>query len=108
MLALALKHSLRASTMRVMWVCALGCGASRASAATVELGPTDDVEAAINAAAPGDEIVLSGGTYTLTERFGISVQGSVDAPIVIRAKVGERPAFNRPTDDQNVIDVDDG
>jgi hypothetical protein len=80
---------------------------SRAGAATVELTPADDVEAAINAAMPGDEIVLSGGTYSLTERFGISVSGTADAPIVIRAKQGERPILHREGADQNVIDVDE-
>jgi hypothetical protein len=82
--------------------------AADARAATIVLGPGDDVEAAINAAEPGDELVLDGGSYTLTERFGISVQGTEQAPIVIRAADGETPHFHRPTADQNVIDVDDG
>lgn len=90
-----------------MGICATTIVA-RAQAAVVELGPTDDVEAAINAAQPGDEIVLAGGTYTLTERFGISVSGTAQAPIVIRAKDGEKPILHRPAADQNVIDVDDG
>jgi hypothetical protein len=81
--------------------------ASRAGAATVEVTPADDVEAAINAALPGDEIVLAGGTYSLTERLGISVSGTADAPIVIRAEQGERPVFYREVADQNVIDVND-
>jgi MYXO-CTERM domain-containing protein len=80
---------------------------SRAGAAIVELTPADDVEAAINAAMPGDEIVLGGGMYALTERFGISVSGTADAPIVIRAKEGERPILHREGADQNAIDVDD-
>jgi MYXO-CTERM domain-containing protein len=92
----------------------VSCGAScvlltvsYAGAATVELTPADDVESAINAAMPGDEIVLGGGMYALTERFGITVSGSENAPVVIRAKDGERPILHREGADQNVIDVDD-
>jgi MYXO-CTERM domain-containing protein len=81
-------------------------GAAPAAAAVAELTPADDVEAAINAALPGDEIVLSGGTYALTERFGISVSGTVEAPVIVRAKDGERPILHREGADQNVIDVD--
>ncbi|RYZ06775.1 MAG: hypothetical protein EOO73_14595 [Myxococcales bacterium] len=80
---------------------------SSAAAATVELMPGDDVEGAINAAMPGDEIVLAGGTYELTERFGISVAGTLDAPIVVRAKAGEKPNLHRQGTDQNTIDVDE-
>jgi hypothetical protein len=78
-----------------------------ALAETVLLEPGDDVEAAINAAQPGDEIVLAGGSYELTERFGISVHGTQGAPIVVRAADGERPHLHREATDQNVIDVDD-
>jgi MYXO-CTERM domain-containing protein len=78
-----------------------------ARAETVMLSPSDDVEAAIAAAQPGDELILAGGTYELTERFGITAQGTADAPIVIRAADGERPVFHRAAQDQNVIDVDD-
>lgn len=79
-----------------------------ARAEVVELQPGDDVASAINAAQPGDELVLAGGTYELTSRFGISVHGTEGAPIVIRAADGETPVFSRPNADQNVIDVDDG
>jgi MYXO-CTERM domain-containing protein len=98
-----------ASSLRSVLCCA-SCvllTVSRAGAATVDVTPADDVEAAINAAMPGDEIVLGGGMYALTTRFGISVSGTADAPIVIRAKEGERPILHREGADQNVIDVDD-
>ena len=78
-----------------------------AHAATTEVGPTDDVEAAINALKPGDELVLRGGTYTLTDRFGIAVSGTAQAPIVVRAKDGEKPHFTRASANQNVVDLDD-
>src|SRR5687768_15949350 len=80
---------------------------SSAAAATVVVMPSDDVEGAINAAMPGDEIVLAGGTYEMTERLGISVAGTPAAPIVIRAKEGEKPHLHREGAAQNTIDVDD-
>jgi MYXO-CTERM domain-containing protein len=77
-----------------------------ANAEVVELGPTDNVEARINAAQPGDEIVLRGGTYTLNQRFSIDdVRGTQAAPIVFRAKDGEVPIIHQPDANQNVIDV---
>jgi MYXO-CTERM domain-containing protein len=82
--------------------------ASTALADTFEVTPQDDLEAAINALQPGDELLVGGGTYTLTERFGVDVQGTAAQPIVIRAKDGESPVIHRPAADQNVIDVDDG
>ena len=44
-----------------------------ARAEIVEVSPGMDVEAAINALAPGDELVVHGGIYTLSGRFGITV-----------------------------------
>jgi MYXO-CTERM domain-containing protein len=86
------------------WVL-LATGVARA--ATTEVGPSDDVEAAINALQPGDELVLQGGDYTLTDAWHISVAGTAAQPIVIRAKDGEVPHLNRPGVDQNIIDFDD-
>jgi len=80
----------------------------RALAEVVELSPGDDVESAINGAQPGDELVLAGGTYELTDRFGVSVHGTEAAPIIVRAADGETPVLSRAGADQNVIDVDDG
>ena len=70
-------------------------------------GPNDDVESMINALEPGDELVLSGGTYTLNERFSFAIAGMESAPIVIRAAEGETPHFRRPNANQNIIDIDD-
>jgi hypothetical protein len=88
----------------------LGVGAlmlpASALAEIIEVGPNDDVEAAINALQPGDELVLEGGTYTLSERFSFDIAGTESAPIIIRAKAGERPHLHRPNADQNIIDID--
>ncbi|MCX4246463.1 right-handed parallel beta-helix repeat-containing protein [Paraliomyxa miuraensis] len=81
-------------------------GASPAWAAVVNVGPGDDVEGAINAAQPGDEIVLAGGMYTLTERFSFDIAGTEGQPIIIRAADGEQPHLHRPDAAQNIVDID--
>ncbi len=80
---------------------------SDASAEVFNGGPSDDIEAMINALQPGDELVLAGGMYTLTERFSFAIAGTENAPIVIRAQNGETPHLHRPNADQNIIDIDD-
>lgn len=87
-------------------VLALEAPALESFAASLELGPGDDVEAAIAGLGPGDELILRGGTYTLTERFSIDLAGQSGQPILIRAKDGERPHLHRPNADQNLIDID--
>ncbi|MGB5694243.1 MAG: right-handed parallel beta-helix repeat-containing protein [Polyangiales bacterium] len=85
-----------------------GFGSPAAVAAEVlTAGPSDDIEAMINALGPGDELVLSGGTYNLTERFSFAIAGTDEAPIVIRAGDGETPHLHRPDASQNIIDIDD-
>ena len=80
--------------------------ASTAHAGTFEATPADDLEAKINALVAGDELIVHGGTYTLSGRFGISLAGTAAAPIVIRAADGERPVIDRPAADQNIWDLD--
>jgi MYXO-CTERM domain-containing protein len=77
-----------------------------AAAGTVEVSPGDNVEAAIAALQPGDELVVHGGTYSNTDRFGIDVVGTEGSPIVIRAADGEHPVFTRPDAAQNLWDID--
>jgi len=74
----------------------------------VEVSPGDDLGAAMNALQPGDELVMHGGTYELTGRLGVTILGTADAPIVIRAADGEVPHVHRAGEDQNIIDIDDG
>ena len=88
-----------------MW---MGLGLpSIVSAEVFQGGPSDDVEAMINALGPGDELVLLGGTYTLTERFSFAIAGTQSDPIVIRAADGQVPHLHRPNANQNIIDIDD-
>ena len=89
---------------------ALTIVASGASAEVFSANPSDDidgVEATINGLGPGDELVLSGGTYTLGGRFSFAIAGTEAQPIVIRAADGETPHLHRPNASQNIIDIDD-
>jgi MYXO-CTERM domain-containing protein len=79
--------------------------AAPARADVVNAGPSDDVESIIGGLAPGDELVLAGGTYTLTERFSFDIAGTEASPIVIRADDGARPHFHRPDASQNIWDL---
>jgi hypothetical protein len=74
-------------------------------AASREIGPGDDVEGSIAALAPGDELVLRGGVYSLpSERFSVDLVASPEHPIVIRSVDGERARLVRSNADQNLID----
>ncbi len=84
----------------------LAAATAAAHAGTYEATPADDLEAKINALVAGDELIVHGGTYTLSGRFGISLVGTAAAPIVIRAADGERPVIERPAADQNIWDLD--
>jgi len=57
-----------------------------ASAATYDVGSISALTARINAALPGDEIVVSNGVYTTTASLGISRAGSAANRILIRAE----------------------
>jgi hypothetical protein len=85
-------------TMLVFWV-------SLAEAETREITVNDDLRAAITALRPGDELHLAGGTYSLDSRFNITVVGTIDQPIVIRAKEGEDVLIDMTTGAQNVLEV---
>ena len=70
-----------------------------------EIGPADDLRAAIAALGPGGELVLRGGTYTVSSGFRITVIGTQAQPAVIRAKSGERPLIQQTNAGQNIIEV---
>jgi MYXO-CTERM domain-containing protein len=99
---------MRGSSIGWGWLlgCAFSVVAMPAAAAVVNVGPGDDVEAAINAAQPGDEIVLADGEYMLTDRFSFAIAGNEGAPIVIRAADGASPLLHRPDAAQNIVDID--
>ena len=81
-------------------------GSRWARAEQIAIGPTDDLKATVATLQPGDELVLDGGTYNLTSRFGISVSGTESSPIVIRSKDGEVATITRPDAGQNTINIE--
>ncbi|MEZ4231028.1 MAG: right-handed parallel beta-helix repeat-containing protein [Polyangiaceae bacterium] len=77
----------------------------QARAASSEIGPSDDLRAALNGLTPGDELVLRAGTYDLDFRLAITLNGTAAMPIVIRAKDGETPVLTHDPS-QNVINIE--
>ena len=91
---------------RHRWRCAvltalLCCVSSHAA----EIGPGDDLEAAVAALAPGEELVLRGGTYFFDENVTLTANGNANQPIVIRAKAGEQPVIEQATAFHNVVEI---
>ena len=97
-LASSLRHSAYAGML-------LSLALFSARAAAIDVTPSGDLRGAIAALKPGDELVLGGGTYTLSSRFGVTVVGTQQQPIVIRAKTGEKPRIHMNTNQQNIIEV---
>jgi hypothetical protein len=77
---------------------------SATHAAVVEIAPGADVRAAIAALAPGDELVLRGGTYAFVSRFAVTATGTANQPITIRGKAGEVAVISNVST-QNVMEV---
>ncbi len=99
-------HIAHRSSSSALLVVLLALATPAARAADGEVSPGDDLQAAINALGPGDELVMHDGTYELTGRLGISLAGTADQPIVIRAADGEVPHIHREGADQNIVDID--
>lgn len=76
-----------------------------ALAASYEVGPSANLGQEIAKLKAGDELVLQGGTYTLTSKLTIGVSGTAASPIVIRSKDGETAHITRDAS-QNVINVE--
>lgn len=79
--------------------------AASAQAEVVHITPADNLQDAVDGLGPGDELVLAGGTYTLTYRFSIGVSGTQQQPIVIRSAAGETAIIDRDSS-QNTINVE--
>lgn len=71
-----------------------------------EIKPTDDLRLAVLRLEPGEELVLGGGTYFVTGRFAISAQGIAAKPVVIRAKLGERPVINQRDRAEDILEIE--
>ena len=90
--------------MLLLGIGALLCGA--AQGAVVQAAPGDDIESMVNSLGPGDELVLAGGLYEIYDRFSLSVQGTVDAPVIMRSADGEVAHIHRPNAYENLIDIE--
>ncbi|HMI92897.1 MAG TPA: right-handed parallel beta-helix repeat-containing protein [Polyangiales bacterium] len=98
--------SLVPSRLRALLWLLFSLSPALARADVIEVGPGDEVEAALNALRPGDELVLRGGTYELEDAWHLTLQGTEAAPIIVRAKQGERPHLHREATGENLIDFD--
>jgi len=88
-----------------MAVAAMTLAISAAQSAVLEVTPAEDLRAAIAGLRPGDTLEMGGGTYQFDSGFRITVNGTVDAPITIRAKPGERPVVYQANAGHNVIEI---
>lgn len=66
------------------------------------------LKAAMNGLTAGQQLVVGGGTYTLTNNFTYLRSGTSTAPISIVAKSGETPIIYRSTANQNGMEVGNG
>jgi hypothetical protein len=62
---------------------------------------------AIQALVPGDRLLLGAGSYTLTGKLTINLQGTSAAPIRIEAAPGASVVMIRPDALQNMLDIGD-
>ncbi len=77
------------------------CCASQGLGAVFEIQPAmaqedEEFERLANALKPGDELVLAGGVYSQTGRRALTLQGTAERPITIRAAAGQEPVLTRP------------
>ena len=84
----------------VVFLCGVGWGK------IYEIGPSvsgqdEEFERVANSLGPGDELVLGGGTYSQSGRRAVTVEGTAEKPIVIRAADGERVVLTRPAGDMD-------
>jgi len=76
------------------------------SGVTYEIYPatvdsTEEFETIANSLEPGDELILHGGVYSQNGRRAVTVNGTADKPIVIRAADGETVLMTRPADNMD-------
>jgi parallel beta-helix repeat protein len=75
------------------------------SAYATEIGPNDDLETAVAALSPGEELVLRGGLYYFDDNITLTANGTAAQPITIRAKASEKPVFEQATAFHNVVEI---
>jgi hypothetical protein len=73
--------------------------------------PASDGESLVKSVAalqPGDQLVISAGTYSVDRLWDIGVSGTAEAPIWIVAEEGAQVILTRPDDKQNVLNIGQG
>ena len=65
------------------------------------VGSDEEFERIANSLKPGDELILNGGTYSQNARRAVTVNGTAEEPIIIRAADGEDPLLTRPADNRD-------
>ena len=80
--------SLVALVATASFVAVATAAAPPAAAATAEIGPDDDLSAALAQLEAGDELLLAPGTYTLTAPVELRSQASAGSPISVRSAQG--------------------
>lgn len=92
------------------WLAVLALGtAFGARAATIEIHPGQSFEAAVEALAPGDTLIVHAGTYSEIGRISIGVHGTPALPVLVKGADGEaKPLITRPVGStaQNTINVE--
>ena len=90
---------------RVSKLLVMGAALGSYAAYAAEIGPGEDLEAAVAALSPGEELVLRGGTYFFDENVTLTANGTASQPVVVRAKDGEQPVIEQATTNHNVVEI---
>lgn len=75
------------------------------AAIAAEIGPGDDIEAAVASLGPGEVLELRAGTYAFDERIVFTAVGTSDQPITIRAKDAADVVLRQATTQNNVVEI---
>lgn len=107
-LCLKIGLMLRFLLMAVYFLAFLEAGAKTYEVRPAIASEEEEFEKLTNSLGPGDELVLRGGTYSQTGRRAVTVKGSAERPIIIRAAESEFPLLTRPgREGQNNIEFID-
>lgn len=74
-------------------------------AANIEITPADNYRSAMQNLVAGDTLILHGGSYPLSSFFELVLNGTAQAPITIRAAVGESPVISYVNANQNIVNI---
>lgn len=89
-------------TALLLWLCGtLSCPGAVFDIHPAVVQEDEEFERVANSLKPGDELVLQGGVYSQTGRRAITVPGTADQPVTIRAANGQEPVLTRAATDNN-------